>query len=202
MNRTRPTPSPPPAPGEERSVALALVNTRFQAEGRIVDAIGQPAEALAWLNRHQALPAEGARTERRSVDAETRLPVLREAIRALFVARIQGDRPPKGAVEELNAALRAVPSIATLSWAPSGPPTRGHRACSGDRLTQGLAALAMDALEVLTGPDATMLAACPASGCMRLMLRTHGKRQWCSTRCGDRVRAARHYQRTRVAPRR
>ncbi|MHC5560905.1 CGNR zinc finger domain-containing protein (plasmid) [Kocuria sp. U4B] len=26
-------------------------------------------------------------------------------------------------------------------------------------------------------------------------MRTHGRRQWCSTRCGDRVRAARAYAR-------
>ncbi|MFC4716815.1 CGNR zinc finger domain-containing protein [Glutamicibacter sp. BW77] len=26
---------------------------------------------------------------------------------------------------------------------------------------------------------------------------THGRRQWCSTRCGDRVRAARAYARKR-----
>ncbi|MDN5936022.1 MAG: CGNR zinc finger domain-containing protein [Nitrosospira sp.] len=33
---------------------------------------------------------------------------------------------------------------------------------------------------------------------MRFLLKTHGRRQWCSTRCGDRVRAARSYARKRT----
>jgi predicted RNA-binding Zn ribbon-like protein len=59
----------------------------------------------------------------------------------------------------------------------------------------GLAALAGDAIELATGDEA--LVACGAPDCIRFLVRNHGKRQWCSTRCGDRVRAARHYARTR-----
>ncbi|WP_309816129.1 CGNR zinc finger domain-containing protein [Pseudarthrobacter sulfonivorans] len=32
---------------------------------------------------------------------------------------------------------------------------------------------------------------CEAESCGRFFLRTHARRQWSSTRCGDRVRAAR-----------
>jgi predicted RNA-binding Zn ribbon-like protein len=61
-----------------------------------------------------------------------------------------------------------------------------------------LAVLADNAADLLTGPDAERLAACGASPCIRYLLR-HGRRQWCSTRCGDRVRAARAYaRRTRL----
>ncbi|WP_404798560.1 CGNR zinc finger domain-containing protein [Streptomyces pristinaespiralis] len=31
-------------------------------------------------------------------------------------------------------------------------------------------------------------------------MRTHGRRHWCSTRCGDRARAARAYARRSRAP--
>jgi len=37
-----------------------------------------------------------------------------------------------------------------------------------------------------------------ADFCQRFFLRTHARRQWCSTRCGDRVRAARAYARKRA----
>ncbi|MFH7335295.1 CGNR zinc finger domain-containing protein [Streptomyces sp. KHY 26] len=34
---------------------------------------------------------------------------------------------------------------------------------------------------------------CAAHGCERFFLRSHGARRWCTTRCGNRVRAARAY---------
>ncbi|GAB2883292.1 hypothetical protein GCM10022245_18400 [Streptomyces mayteni] len=42
---------------------------------------------------------------------------------------------------------------------------------------------------------ADLLAACGSAPCDRFLLRTHGRRHWCSTRCGDRARAARAYAR-------
>lgn len=38
-----------------------------------------------------------------------------------------------------------------------------------------------------------------ADSCDRIFLRTHARRQWCSTRCGHRMRAARAYARKRAA---
>ena len=58
-----------------------------------------------------------------------------------------------------------------------------------------MAQLADDAAALLTGPEAGLLVHCEASSCNRFLLRTHARRQWCSTRCGDRVRAARSYAR-------
>jgi predicted RNA-binding Zn ribbon-like protein len=34
---------------------------------------------------------------------------------------------------------------------------------------------------------------------VRLLLRDHNRRRWCSTACGDRVRAARYYARHKGA---
>jgi predicted RNA-binding Zn ribbon-like protein len=93
----------------------------------------------------------------------------------------------------------AAPRVAVLAWTARGAPQREEHGSGGDELDQALGTIAADALELLSGPERVALARCPASGCSRLLLRTHGKRQWCSTRCGDRVRAARHYARTRAA---
>jgi predicted RNA-binding Zn ribbon-like protein len=49
----------------------------------------------------------------------------------------------------------------------------------------------------VVGSDHVDLRACGAPGCMRLLLKDHPRRQWCSTRCGDRVRASRYYHRHR-----
>ncbi|MFD4563674.1 CGNR zinc finger domain-containing protein [Streptomyces sp. NPDC058467] len=51
--------------------------------------------------------------------------------------------------------------------------------------------LADDATELLTGPESPQLAPCAAAGCTRLFLRSHAARRWCTTKCGNRVRAAR-----------
>jgi predicted RNA-binding Zn ribbon-like protein len=54
-------------------------------------------------------------------------------------------------------------------------------------MAQALARLAEDAVTLLCTPDVATLARCPAEGRVRLLLRTHGRRHWCSIRCGDRV---------------
>jgi len=55
-----------------------------------------------------------------------------------------------------------------------------------------LAAIATDAIKVATGPRGQLLHRCEAHGCIRIFLREHARRRWCSNTCGDRVRAARH----------
>lgn len=47
---------------------------------------------------------------------------------------------------------------------------------------------------MVASPDADRLINCDSPPCNRYLLR-HGRRHWCSTRCGDRVRAARAYAR-------
>jgi predicted RNA-binding Zn ribbon-like protein len=58
-----------------------------------------------------------------------------------------------------------------------------------------MARIAEDAATLLTSSAAALITRCHAAPCDRYFLRTHGRRQWCSTRCGDRVRAARAYAR-------
>lgn len=60
-----------------------------------------------------------------------------------------------------------------------------------------LAGLGYDALELLTGPTAANLRACNAPGCVLYFVKSHPRREWCSEACGNRARAARHYQRVR-----
>ena len=68
-------------------------------------------------------------------------------------------------------------------------------------VSAALAAIADEAVELLTGPDAAALRACTAPGCMLFYRKDHPRRAWCSPRCSNRVRAARHYAR-RTADRR
>lgn len=69
-----------------------------------------------------------------------------------------------------------------------GPPQGADRDLV---VNHALATLAAEAANLLAGPDADRFAACDPAPCDRFLARTHDRRQWCSTRCRDRVRATR-----------
>lgn len=164
------------APGEERSPALALVNTRRLSAGGEVDDLAEPADAARWLG----LPAFGADDLRRVTD-------LRAAVRELLAALTEDRAPAADAVETVNAAARADAAAPQLAW-----PRREWRSTRPGSLEEALATLARDAIDVVTGDLALLVRPCEAHGCVRYFFREHARRRWCSTTCGDRVRAARH----------
>lgn len=200
----------PPIPGEELSVALALVNTRLNGPDGRRDLLADPADARVWLSDHGL--TDSAPIDAPEVAALLR---LREAIRTLFSARLAGtpdDAADAGdtsdaenagdagtateALSAINAALAAAPCVTSLVWDANGPRVTQQRR-SRDPFAKVLAALAADAAQLLAGPHAERLAQCEAHSCIRMFIRTHAARHVCSTRCGDRVRAARHYARKR-----
>jgi predicted RNA-binding Zn ribbon-like protein len=182
--------------GEDASCALALVNTRHLQSGQLTDLLADPALAAAWLAERGLLPHGTALSE-----ADTaRLVVLREAVRGLFSARAGQRAPGAGDVASLNAALAAAPVVPELTWDPAGPHQSERDQDVAGAFPAAVGRLARDALRVLTDPAGPAPAPCGAHGCVRWFLRTHAARQWCSDRCGDRVRAARHYARHRGTP--
>ncbi|AKN73357.1 hypothetical protein QR97_29595 [Streptomyces sp. PBH53] len=177
-----------PVPGEDRYASLALVNTRFTVSHGRVDLLDGAEAAHLWLVRHGLLPDRVTLNGRQS----GRLLALREALRTLFRARADGTRPPADALDTFNATLAAAPATPRLAWTADGP----HRADvpdSGNPAAAALSQLAEDAADLLTGADAAQLTECAAQGCARWFLRSHGARRWCTTKCGNRVRAARAY---------
>jgi predicted RNA-binding Zn ribbon-like protein len=174
--------------------ALALVNSRRNDARGPVDEIATPAGLRAWLRRQHVVA--DARVNAAAVLAVRE---LRSAVRELLQARIDARAPEQHAVETVNAAAAAAPTARRLTWAHPGAPRaeRDHLGAGGVPLACAL--IATDAIDLVTGPAHADLLACPAPGCMRLLLRDHPRRQWCSTRCGDRVRASRYYHRHRVS---
>ncbi|GLX52127.1 hypothetical protein Shyhy01_50770 [Streptomyces hygroscopicus subsp. hygroscopicus] len=177
-----------PVPGEDRYVCLALVNSRFRVSHGQVDLLDGAEAAHLWLVRHGLLPDRVPVNGRQA----GRLCALREALRVLFGAHGTGALPPADALDTLNAALAAAPSTPRLAWTADGP-RRDDAPDDGNPAAAALSLLAEDATELLTGGDAAQLAECAAQGCERFFLRSHGARRWCTTRCGNRVRAARAY---------
>ena len=180
-----------PAPGELAHPALALVNSRRNSPNGPLDELASPVSLRAWLREH-GFGGVG----RCGFDDAAALRELRGAVREVLLARIEERTPDQSAVGVVNQAAAAAPSAPGLEWAAGGPVQVRQRAgARGIALARAL--LAADAIELLVGEDHADLRACAAPGCIRLLLRDHPRRQWCSIRCGDRVRASRYYHRHR-----
>src|SRR5699024_724220 len=159
----------PPAPGADEHVSLALLGSRVTLPGgRVVDELDSPEAATLWLVERDLAP-EG--TELLEY-CQGRLTELRATLRALFSAQAE--------------ALARVPSAPLLRYDGD----RGLHRVPAHPLTKlvehAMAQIAADAAALLTGEAADAVARCAASPCDRFLLRTHARRHWCSTRCGDR----------------
>jgi predicted RNA-binding Zn ribbon-like protein len=200
-------------PGERDHPSLALVNTRHNSRTGPVDHLATPEELGEWLAWRSLVAREGARSGAgragparaaasaaaggAPTDADlSAAHALREAIRELLVAAIEGRSPAPSAVVTVNDASARAPAADQLRWDEGGP-LRTRSAPGAGEVERALAALAEDAIGLVCGERRGDLIACEAPGCVRLLLKDHPRRHWCSTRCGDRVRAARHYRRVR-----
>ncbi|WP_218058235.1 ABATE domain-containing protein [Streptomyces sp. Wb2n-11] len=184
-------PGPPPAPGAEQYPSLALANSVVALPGgHFVDFLGTPAGANQWLTERGLAPVDVGMRE----VCATQLRSLREQIRALFASRVAGLPALPAALSAVNDALTRVPTAPLLRWDEKNGPYRVAPHPTTEIVGHALATLAADAADLLTSPDAGRLTACGSTPCNRYLLR-HGRRHWCSTRCGDRARAARAYAR-------
>ncbi|MGP3972253.1 CGNR zinc finger domain-containing protein [Streptomyces sp. 6N223] len=182
---------PPPAPGADEYVALDFVNSAVALPGgQFADLLGTPEAANRWLTGHGLAPADAGVREM----CAAQLRSLREHLRALFAARVDGLPALPSALAAVNDALSRAPTAALLYWDEKNGPYRAAPCPTNEILDRALATLAANAADLLTGPDADRLTGCGSRPCNRYLLR-HGRRHWCSTRCGDRARAARAYAR-------
>ncbi|MFF9673485.1 ABATE domain-containing protein [Streptomyces eurythermus] len=178
----------PPAPGADRYRSLDFADTAATLPaGQSYDLLAAPESAMRWLAAHDLTTPDVQLYE---VCAQ-RMRTLRAHIRALFAARVGTTTPPEESLRAVNEALTSVPTAPLLAWDGARGLRRVQAHPTDQAVNHALATLAADAADLLTGPDADILAACGSAPCDRFLLRTHGRRHWCSTRCGDRARAAR-----------
>ncbi|MGM0347261.1 ABATE domain-containing protein [Streptomyces sp. Adlamb9] len=193
-----PADEPPtsPAPGAEEYPSLDLADSAIALPGgHFIDFLGTPAAANDWLTAHALAHADAGLRE----TCAAQLRSLREHVRSLIAARVEGQAPPAGALNAVNDALTRAPAAELLHWSAERGLHRTAAHPTTQILDHALAALATDAARLLTGPDADRLTACGSPPCNRYLLR-RGRRHWCSTRCGDRARAARAYARRTARP--
>ncbi|MFJ3924957.1 CGNR zinc finger domain-containing protein [Streptomyces sp. NPDC090022] len=176
-------------------VCLDLVATFTPQEGiRDGDALRQ------WLTGAGLVPD---RTPLTCVGADWLAPfwALRADVAALVRAELGGAVPEDAALTRVNALAAGPPPGLCAVRDQEGHLVR--ELCGGAECGALLAAVARDAVELLTDPgEVALLRACEGDGCTRVYLDTSRghRRRWCSSElCGNRERVARHRRRTLAA---
>jgi predicted RNA-binding Zn ribbon-like protein len=184
-------------------IAVELANSLYGDGDDRVDFLGTPELAGLWL-AHAALPVPFP--ERPTAGDLERLRRLRDAVRTLIDAAIDGGPPPPGAVATVNRTVRRAPPAAQLAGGGAGPtgvawvPGTGRGVDAALGAVAAVAVLAHEAV-VLLGTAATSqrLRRCRAPGCGLVFVQHHGRRRWCHDSCGHRVRQAAYQRRTAAA---
>lgn len=171
--------------------AIDLANTvMVLADGTEVDLLTRTSDLARWLApQRDRLPRVTSTTP---VLEELR--ALRDAVRAVLIHAATGGKAPRSAIERVNSATGAAPVIERLVMNETGDLEARSVPVASDLLHAFLGALAMDAIELVTGEERERLHLCRAPSCGMVFL---GARRWCCRGCGNRARVARHYQRSR-----
>jgi predicted RNA-binding Zn ribbon-like protein len=172
-------------------LALDLANSLAQIRpGASRDLLVTDDDLEGWLRRQSGrLPRVGRSPDRLAAFRE-----LRDALHALLSAAAAGGPLPPRLVQAVNDA--SARSEGHLRLALRGGVPRAQLAGSGTPLDRALATIARSAIELLGSPDRERLRVCPAPSCGMFFL-GRSDQEWCSTACGNRARAARHYARRR-----
>ena len=191
--------SAPRPPVLSEPLPLELANTRFMRRGRELDGLDTPVALADWLRRvSDRLPLACEERDLRAIGSvELRAArELRDALRTLVAAATTSEALDPDATEILNRAARAAPHWHELTLQPHPALVLGSAVPA---VAGAVGAIAEDAMRLLSGPEASLLRACAAPDCILFYRKDHPRRAWCSPRCSNRVRSARHYDRHRAA---
>lgn len=171
-------------------IALDYVGT-LQARRNLAptERLGSPASLDAWF-REAGITDIDSKSD--TSDLENAL-ALREAAYSLFAARLSGAEYDPDALALVNHAAEAPPAISQL--------TASDRHVTASPL-QAMSTIARDAIDILGGPDASLLKECGRPECTQVYLDQSrgGRREWCAMEtCGNMMKAAAYRARKRAA---
>lgn len=182
----------------EEPVPVRLMSTIWADADGVHDDLAAPADVDAWLE------AVGISTgEAHAGDAELAAAIaLRDAVRRLAAYLTGDDRQIAASamtgIGEATAVLNhAVRHSATPMLANRDGRLRIVPDDSVSAVSAGLAQVAGACVQLFGSDEAHKLRACYAPGCVLYFVKSHPRREWCSVACGNRARAARHYQKVR-----
>jgi predicted RNA-binding Zn ribbon-like protein len=186
----------------DEPMPIRLMATIWADSEGLHDDFATPTGVNAWLDAVGIDRADAATTRGEFLTARN----LRDAVRRL-AAHVTGD-DRRAAESPASSVASVADAVLTVNAAASQRPIL-HLRLSGAALElspesavspriAGLADVAYEAQHLL-GENGAALRACHAPGCVLYFVKTHPRREWCSVACGNRARAARHYQTVRSA---
>lgn len=125
------------------STAVSLLFASTPDDG--YDASGAAGLLEEWLVE-RGLADDGIRVTSTELSRFLR---LRDAVRAIFAARIDHDAPDESAVRILESAALAAPGTPIGVWSADGVVTRGWRSTGGDPLDRAAATIAADVVDLV-----------------------------------------------------
>ncbi|WP_198679373.1 CGNR zinc finger domain-containing protein [Thermomonospora amylolytica] len=186
------------APALGEPLAIEFGNTRYAVRGTPQEGLAEPGHLAAWLRDHADAFDPGVAEAAVAALTPAHLPAfvrLRDTIRACNRAVVDGHPPAADLIDHLNETAALAPAWPHLSWSGDDPAVTPRT--TAPPVDAALAAIARSAIEILGGSRRTALRACGRTGCILFFLKNHPRREWCSPRCGNRARVARHYDRHR-----
>ncbi|TYK50993.1 CGNR zinc finger domain-containing protein [Actinomadura decatromicini] len=195
-------PTSPPLLGQ--ALPVELMNTVFADRHGVHDALTSVESARRWLAAlapRLDAPLAGS-AGRLTEDGLARLRRLRDALRRLAAELTDDPRAPAAsAIGELETAVRTVNEhVGSARATPILELAEGGGVIEDFRVTGPpgelfASAMAAEAVHFFGRWRDLELRACLAPGCVLYFIKNHPRREWCSTACGNRARAARHYAR-------
>jgi predicted RNA-binding Zn ribbon-like protein len=185
------------------SPALDFVNTEVMADGRPKDLLGDGEDLVRWLERSGLAGEEDARSMRKAPPEAARKWIararaLRGSLRKTFRTLASGG--------SLGAAdLRPLDEILARSrFRPRVAFARGRARLAFESVDpfSPLVAIASSAAEFFASANLAQVRQCEGTGCILFfydVTKSHTRR-WCRMNpCGNRIKAAAHYRRTRAS---
>jgi len=167
--------------------AVDFVNTEIVSEGERVDLLQTEADVRRWV-KEAGLALSEAEGPARLREAKE----LRRHLRALFLR----GKPRKSEIDAINAALARGRGSFRLEG--KGGAYRTRFAADSD---DPLFLIAAAAAELIATGDLSLIKPCGGTQCILLFYDTTKShtRRWCSMAvCGNRMKAAAHYRRSRI----
>ena len=181
----------------EEPVSVRLMGTIWADTDGLHDDLETASGFDAWMEAVGVDQGTASATSNELAEARA----LRDSLRLLAAIQTEDTRPT--AVSHMTDASRAVGVLNTAARRLPIPQLQiqnnafRRTSTATSAVPAALAGIATEAVNLFGGPDADKLRACQAPGCVLYFVKTHHRREWCSIACGNRARAARHYQRIR-----
>jgi predicted RNA-binding Zn ribbon-like protein len=181
-------------------LALGFAATMTRRNRVTTDKLQRPEDFTDWLNA-VGLPSVSHPLGTQDVEDVRR---LRSAIRRALAHVTEDRREPVEPEMPLDEALAEVNKAASRASRRQLDVSAGKVQLRTEpetpTLATSLADVAQDAIALIGGEESSLLRACYAPNCPYYFVASNPGREWCSIACGNRVRAARHYDKTRTQP--